>query len=188
MENNNNNPIDMRSVIRGAIEEFVRSEQVKAEPAYKAELLEERKRREQLEGKMNELVQENQRTRLAAEESDRSATIRSELQRLGVAKVDLAYRVVRDDIQRTEDGRLIAKTEHGNVPIKDFLTQFVNDNPELLPARISGGSGIVSPTKAAPVSGGGFDIDKIRPGMNPEELERIRQEISRLAQQTMRGQ
>ena len=90
---------DLRSVIRGAIEEFVRAEQVKAEPAYKAELLEERKRRELLEQRMNDLVQENQRTRRAAEEAERSSTIRSELQRLGVAKIDLAYKAVRDDIQ-----------------------------------------------------------------------------------------
>ena len=36
---------DLRAIIRGAIEEFVRAEQTKAEPAYKVELLEERKRR-----------------------------------------------------------------------------------------------------------------------------------------------
>ena len=41
------------------IEEFVQAEQVKAEPAYKAELLDERKRREDLEKRVNELVQEN---------------------------------------------------------------------------------------------------------------------------------
>ena len=67
MEQQNKESLDIRSIIRGAVEEFVRTEQVKAEPAYKAELLEERKRREQLEQKMNDLVQENQRTRLAAD-------------------------------------------------------------------------------------------------------------------------
>jgi hypothetical protein len=30
---------ELHSIIRGVIEEFVRAEQVKAEPAYKAELL-----------------------------------------------------------------------------------------------------------------------------------------------------
>jgi len=187
MEEPKNDGLDVRSIIRGAIEEFVKAEQHKAEPAYKAELMEERKRREQLEVKMNELLHENQRTRQMAEETERSATIRGELQKLGVAKVDLAYRIVRDDIQRTEDGRLVAKTDHGPLPMKEYLTQFVNENPELLPARIAGGSGMASAQKPAP-SGGGFDLDKIRPGMNPEELERVRQEISRLASQTLRGQ
>jgi hypothetical protein len=70
--------------------------------------------------------------------------------------------------------------------MKDYLSQFVNDNPELLPARIAGGSGMGSVQKTAP-SGGGIDLDKIRPGMNPEELERVRQEISRFASQSLRG-
>ncbi len=186
MEEQKADSIDIRSVIRGAIEEFVRAEQVKAEPAYKAELIEERKRREQLETRVNELVQENQRSRKVADDADRNAAIRAELQRLGVAKVDLAYRVVRDDVHRAEDGRLIAKTDQGPMPLKEYLSQFVNENPELLPARIAGGSGMSSAQKTAP-SGGGFDLDKIRPGMNPEELDRVRQEISRLANQTIRS-
>ena len=186
MEENKNDGMDLRLIIRGAIEEYVKSEQVKSEPAYKTELLEERKRREQLEGRLNELVHENQRTRKMAEEAERSATIRAELQRLGVAKVDLAYRVVRDDVERTEDGRLVGKTDQGAVPLKDYLSHFVNENPELLPARIAGGSGMGSVQKTAPV-GGGIDLDKIKPGMNPEDLERVRQEISRLANQTLRG-
>ena len=86
----------MRAVVRGAMEEFLKQEHTKAEPAYKAELVEERRRREQLEQRVNELVQENQRSRQVAEEAERSSAIRAELQRLGVAKVDLAYRVVRD--------------------------------------------------------------------------------------------
>jgi hypothetical protein len=187
MEDNIKDGLDIRNVIRGAIEEFVRAEQTKAEPAYKIELLEERKRREQLESRVNELIQENHRSRQLADEADRSSTIRAELQKLGVAKVDLAYRVVRDDVQRAEDGRLVAKTDNGPVSLRDYLTQFVNENPELLPARIAGGSGMGSAQKTVP-SGGGLDLDKIRPGMNPEELERVRQEISRLANQTLRGQ
>ena len=57
---------DLRPIIQGVIEEFVRAQQVKAEPAYKAELLDERKRREDLERRMNDLVQENQRSRQMA--------------------------------------------------------------------------------------------------------------------------
>jgi len=186
MEDQKVEGVDLRSIIRGAIEDFVRAEQTKAEPAYKAELLEERKRREQLEQRMNELVHENQRSRKAAEEAERGSAIRAELQKLGVAKVDLAYRVVRDDIQRTEDGRFVAQSEHGPQSMKEYLAQFVNENPELLPARIAGGSGMGSVQKPAP-SGGGIDLDKIRPGMSPEDLDRVRLEISRLAGQSLRG-
>lgn len=172
--------------MRGVIDEFVQAQRQKAEPAYKAELLEERKRREQLESRVNELIQENTKTRQAAEEADRGATIRAELQRLGVSKIDLAFRAVKDDIVRSDDGRLIARGGQGDLGLKDYLTHFVNENPELLPARISGGSGMTPAQKSGPAPSG-FDLDKIRPGMNPEELERVRQEISRLASQTLRG-
>lgn len=177
---------ELRSIIRGVIEEFVRAEQAKAEPAYKAELLDERRRREELEHRMDDLVQENERSRQIAEEAERSSAIRSELQRLGVAKVDLAYRAVKDDIQRNEEGRLTAKGGQGEVPVREYLANFVQENPELLPARITGGSGMASGPKAAP-SAGAVDLEKLRPGMNAEDLDKARQEISRVANQTLRG-
>jgi len=186
MDDTKNEGPELRTLIRGVIEEFVQAEQVKAEPAYKAELLDERKRREDLEKRVNDLVQENHRSRQMAEEAERSSSIRSELQRLGVAKVDLAYRAVKDDVQRREDGQLIARSGPGEVPLRDYLKQFVQDNPELLPARIAGGSGMGSGSKAIPTTGA-FDLDKIRPGMSPEELEKVRQEVSRVASQALRG-
>lgn len=179
--------IDVRAVIRDAIEEFVKLERTRSEPVYKTELTEERKRREQLEQRVNELIEENSRSRALAEEVERASNIRGELQKLGVAKLDLAYRAVKDDIYRGEDGRLLARTDTGELPARDYLTHFVNDNPELMPARIAGGSGATAPGKPASKAGVTLDLDKIRPGMNPEELDRIRQEISRVASQTMRG-
>jgi hypothetical protein len=180
--------MNIRDVVRGAIQEFINLEQSKAEPAYKVELMEERKRREHLETRVNELVEENRRSRMIAEEVERGASIRSELQRLGVAKVDLAFKAVKDDIVRGEDGRLVAMGSQGEMAVREYLTQFVNENPELLPARIAGGSGASSTHKAAPVSTGvGFDLDKIRPGMSAEDLERVRQEISRVASQSIRS-
>ena len=130
---------------------------------------------------------ENQKTRAAAEEAERSATIRAELQKLGVAKVDLAFRAVKEEITRSEDGRLIARGGNGEVGLKDYLTQFVAENPELLPARMAGGSGAGAPSKTASGGGSGVSLDQIRPGMSPEELQRVREEISRVAAQTLRG-
>ncbi len=186
MEEAKTDGTELRSLIRGVIEEFVHAEQVKAEPAYKAELLDERKRREDLEKRVNDLVRENVHSREMAEEAERSSSIRAELQRLGVAKVDLAYRAVRDDVRRRDDGQLIARNGPEELPLRDYLKQFVQDNPELLPARITGGSGMGSGSKAASNTGG-FDLDKIRPGMSPEELEKVRQEVSRVASQALRG-
>jgi hypothetical protein len=176
----------VRTIVRETIEEFLRKEQAKTEPAYKNELLEERKRREQLERRLNELVEENKRSRQMAEEADRSAAVRSELQRLGVAKVDVAFKAVRDDVYRGEDGRLLAKGDEGEQSLKEYLVHFLGDNPEFLPARISGGSGAATAQKV-PTAAPNVDLDRIRPGMSAEETERIRQEIVRVASQAFRG-
>jgi hypothetical protein len=178
---------DIRTIIREALEEYTRREASKAEPAYKNELMEERKRREQLERRVNELIQENARSRQAADEADRNATIRAELQRLGVAKVDLAFKAVKDEVRRAEDGRLVAAGENGVVSLRDYLTQFVNENPEFLPARNLGGTGITAGQRAPAPAGPTVDLDKIKPGMSPEELEKVRQEIARIASQTLGG-
>ena len=79
------------------------------------ELAEERRRREGLEKRV--------------EEAERGSAIRAELQKLGVAKLDLAYKAVKDEVPR-EAGEM-----------KEFLVKFVGENPELLPARLAGGSG-----------------------------------------------
>jgi hypothetical protein len=179
--------LDLSAVVRQVVEEFARNEQARDEPAYRTELAEERKKREGLERRLNELVEENRRSRAVAEESERHSSIRTELQRLGVGKVDLAFRAVRDDVVRNEEGHLVARTEGGEVPVKEFLAGFVNSNPEFLPARISGGSGVTANQKAPGAGGTAVDIDKIRPGMSREEMERVRQEILRVASQTLRG-
>ena len=179
---------DVRNVVRHVIEEFMRAEQSKAEPAYKAELVEERKRREALESRLNQLVEENRQARATAEQVDRYSQIKSELQRLGVAKLDLAFKAVKDDIVRTEDGRLVASDGVDHRPVQDYLRKFVEENPELLPARIAGGSGASSTTRnAVSTASSAVDIDKIKPGMSRDEMERVRQEVARLASQALRG-
>lgn len=153
----------LRDVVRAVVEEFA---------AVKS-----------LEARVNELVAENQRARAKAEEAERSAAIRAELQRIGVAKIDLAYRAVKDDIYRSEDGRLRAQ---GGAEMRDYLAQFVGENPELMPARVSGGSG-ASAGQRSGTERGTVELDQIRPGMSAEELDRARQEVARVAQQTLRG-
>ncbi|HYP12581.1 MAG TPA: hypothetical protein VEQ63_01550 [Bryobacteraceae bacterium] len=177
---------ELRTTVRSVIEEFLRLDQAKTEPAYKLELLEERKKREQMEARLNELVEENRRTRVAAEEMERTTTIRTELQKLGVAKVDLAFRAVKDDIVRNEDGRLVVRTDSGELPAKEYLSKFLGENPELMPGRIPGGSGAGPGHKSASTNAG-VDLDKIRPGMSADELERVRQEIARIAGNAIRG-
>ena len=177
--------IDIQSIVRQAIQEYANAEQAKSEPAHQAELLEERKRREQLERRVNELVEENKRSRQVAEEAERSSAVRAELQRLGVAKIDLAFRAVQDGVVRTPDGRLVARGDHGEMPVKDYLTAFVSENPEFLPARIAGGTGMTTTLKAPATGRESIELEKIRPGMSAEEMQRVREEIVRVASQTL---
>lgn len=178
---------DVQAIVKQAIQEFLQEQQAKSEPAYKTELVEERRRREQLERRLNEVEEESKRSRQAAEQAERSSAIRAELQRLGVAKVDLAYRAVQDDVFRGEDGRLLARSENGEVPLKEYLANFVGDNPEFLPARIAGGSGITAAHKAPREGVESVDLEGIRPGMSSEDMERVRKEILRVASQNLRG-
>jgi hypothetical protein len=177
---------DVRGMIRNVIEEFLTTERRKAEPAYKAELLDERKRREQLERQVNQLVEENQKAKKFAEESDRNVQIRSELQRLGVTKIDLAHKAVRDDIQRTPEGTLVARTAEGEMTAKDYLTRFVQENPEFLPARIAGGSGMTTTPRHS--GGSSIELESIRPGMSPEDMQRVRDQIAQVALQAWKGE
>ena len=104
-----------------------------------------------------------------------------------MTKVDLAFRAVKDDVKRSEDGRLVAPSESGTIGLREYLTQFVSENPEFLPARNLGGSGITAGQRNPSPAGSSIDLDKIKPGMSPEELEKVRQEIARIASQTLGG-
>ena len=66
-----------------------------------------------------------------ADEAERSAAVRAELQRQGVAKLDLAYKAIRDEIQRGEDGKLIGIVSIGDL-VKDIICeqQFIIDQLE----------------------------------------------------------
>ena len=178
--------IDVQSLVQRAISEYVRQDSTRREPALKAELQEERRKREGLEKRLNQMAEENRKSREIADQAERSSKIKSELQALGVAKVDLAYKAVEDNIQRTEDGRLVARNESGEVGLREYLGNFVHENPEFLPARIPGGTGVVATPRAtqgrAPV-----DIEFISPTMSSEDKERVRQEILRVASQGPRN-
>jgi len=176
-----------QSGVREIIQEFLKAQRSNDEPAYKAELLDERRRREQLEQRVNELIEENRQSKQRAEEAERSSAIRSELQRLGVSKPELAFKIVKDEITRSEDGTLVARGPNGEVQMGEHLARFLAENPEFLPARISGGSGTSINARGGGAGSAMLDIEKIRPGMDPEEMQRMRHEIARIASQTLRG-
>ena len=132
---------DLEGIVKKAISEFRRHTSEEEDAVLKGKLREERRRREELERRLNEMRQENRRTRQQAEESERNLQIRDALREFGVQKTDLAFRLVKDEIFRTEEGDLYADSEGERIPYREYLKRFVSENPEFLPPRITGGSG-----------------------------------------------
>lgn len=131
----------------------------------------ERKEREKLHA---QLVEKERR----AEETDRYSKIRTLLAESKATKVDLAFKAVKDDIYRGEDGELYAKLKGEDVPAGDYVAGFLKENPEFLPPRIAGGAGS-SPNRNA--SGAReVQLEDIKPGASPEVLEAARKKVSEL--------
>lgn len=173
------NELGIKRLIQEAVSDLLVEREKKSEPAHKAELEFEKKKRESLERKLNELIDENSRNKAIAEAMERETAVKSELQRLGVQKLDLAFKVVKDDIYRSPEGQIQAKSREGAVGLGDYLKKFLDENPELLPARNLSGSGAVGGSKQPAASS--IDLDSIRPGMSQEEMARVRREIARVA-------
>ena len=172
---------DLEDMVRRAIGEYMRQSAEREEPVLKNKLGEERRRREGLERKLNEAQEENRRASRRSDQVNRHSQIRSVLQELGVRKVDLAFKLVKDDVFRAEDGELYANVEGKQVPYDDYLTSFVSENPEFLPPRIAGGAGAAAGTEDR--LGPGFDLNRIRPGMSREDAVEAWREVARLTGQ-----
>jgi hypothetical protein len=166
--------------IRAMIGEYMRQREDQQDSDLQAMLGEERRKRESVERQLSELSEENRRTRRQYEQTDRVSRIQSCLQELGVRKVPLALRLVKDEIARGEDGELYAEVKGAQVPYREYLEDFVAENPEFLPPRIAGGSG-ASGGERGEMRGGGIDLNSIRPGMSREELADAWKEVARLA-------
>ena len=103
--------------------------------------------------------------------------IRSELQRLGIAKVDLAFRAVKmkSCAPRTDAcwPAALDRQVHAGVSVQ------LRAGESGTAARDRGGSGAQSPARnASHGETAGIELEKIKPGMNKEDLDRVRQEIS----------
>src|SRR5580658_8711072 len=111
----------IEQTVAQALTQFQERQKAQSDPPetmLHSELSQERKKRETLERRVNELIEEGRRAREAAEQAERYASIKSELQQLGVTKVDLAFKYVRDDVRRYGD-KLVAQTDDGLVPLHD---------------------------------------------------------------------
>ena len=170
---------ELEGLVRKAVAKF-RRHASEDDGDLKGKLREERRRREELERRLSEVRQENRRAHQQAEQSERHVEIRDTLRELGVQKTDLAFRLVKDEIFRTDEGDLYADLEGERLPYREYLKRFVSDNPEFLPPRIAGGSGATG-VERKDFSTPGIDLEQIRPGMSREKLAQAWKEVARLA-------
>ena len=82
---------------------------------------------------------------------------------------------------RTEDGRLVARGESGEMGVKDYLAEFRERESGVSAGADFRRIGRDFGPEGAGRRRGGVDLDKIKPGMSREEMERVRQEIIRVA-------
>ncbi len=158
------------------------AEEVASEPKerrYRDELEKERRERRQLQQQLEELQSENRRQRKQSEEAERLALIREGLESRGVAKSNLALRLVKEDVARDEEGRLHGSIEGSRVPLAEYLDRFLAENPEFLPPRITGGSGVAG-RGTRELTASGVDLESIQPGMSREETRAAWKEVARL--------
>jgi hypothetical protein len=136
-----------------------------------------------LEKQLAELRVAAEGYRAKADAAERDSVVREELRRLGVTNVELGFRAVREDVVRRDDGSVVGRTAGGEVGLVEYLAKFVEANPELLPARRLGGSGSVGAGRGE--EGSVMDVDSIRPGMDPAEMERARREVARVISRSL---
>jgi hypothetical protein len=136
-----------------------------------------------LERQLVELKAAAEGYRAKADAAERGSVVREELRRLGVTNVELGFRAVREDVVRRDDGSLVGRTAGGEIGLGEYLAKFVEANPELLPARRLGGSGSVGAGRVE--EGSVMDVDSIRPGMDPGEMERARREVARVISRSL---
>lgn len=170
----------MKKLIEDVVREFHAAQGKQQEPVYRAELAEERRQRKEMERQLRDLVEENRRAKERAEQVETASFIKGELQKLGVNKVELAFKAIKDDVQKDSSGLYSARSAKGTQSLEEYLRSFVEENPELLPARNVTGTGGQSSGRRANTQVG-LELESIRPGMSQDELAKARLEIARVA-------
>ncbi len=153
-----------------------------AEKRLLAQLQREQRERAKLARRMEKLEAHALAKEKQAEERERQAAIRSELAGLSVTKTDAAFKIIRDDIYRGEDGKLYAKNAEGDeVPLKEYVAGWLKGFPEFQPPRTAGGTGATGGSRQDSSAAGTVTLEDIRPGMKPEEKQRVYRRIAELA-------
>lgn len=133
-----------------------------------------------LEKQVADLKAENDKRAEDLKREKRSSTLTTELGKLGIMpdRLKSAMRAVDPDIKFAEDGSLVGEDD---TPVTEYLATWIKGNDHFLPPRQVGGAG---------ASGGQRgrgekppQLEDIKPGMKPEDMQRVREQIASLLKQ-----
>lgn len=108
-------------------------------------------------------TEKSERVRLAKESTVRDALSGYKFRKKTDA--DIAFKILNSEVEYDEDGNLIGE----NLPLEAFVKKAMEERFDSLIAADPAKGG-ASAKSGAPRSTGGFDLDKIKPGMTAEEL------------------
>lgn len=116
-------------------------------------------------------------TEAKAKEERRRSLIRAEIAKhsLNPDSVDDAERYFRDEVRYTDDGSLVGGSDEQ--PLTEFVASVVEKKATWQPPRSVGGAGATAGNRRQPA----VDLNDIKPGMKPEDLARVREQLSRVA-------
>jgi hypothetical protein len=121
-----------------------------------------------LTAKLEEKEKAIESERVARLESERKSAIKdamSGIQFRDKLHSDLFYKAVNGDIVRNEDGELVAKTDAGDLPVKDYITEMAGNMDGFLAPKGAGGTGATVGGKATKNV---VSMDDLKPGMSKE--------------------
>lgn len=120
-----------------------------------------------------------------AEEKERHSLIRTELGKFQFAKengIDAAFKVLGPDIKRNDASELVGPNDE---PLGEYIaSQLTTAYDFMLAPKQVGGSGATNGKGRGPAP---VQLEDIKPGMKPEDLARVRQEIARVAAEALQG-
>jgi hypothetical protein len=138
------------------------------DPRTNAEIYKLSKANNELSQRLAQIEQEREEANTRAETSDRAATVQGALNKYQWANDDsreMALSYVGSKVQRAEDGSLVA----GDLPLAQFVEQYLGRVPNMLAPRQIGGSGASSGNgRSKPLS-----MEDITPDMAPEKRQEI---------------
>lgn len=139
-----------------------------SDPAINAQLQALSRRVEQAEKKSVDLEKERDSERQNRLETERLSMIRTEIGALPTFRNESLKQMFFDAnhgrIKRDEEGNLIAETDKGPLPMKDFLRTQAESSPELFIPKGSGGSG------ANKGNGAGFSPSRVAIALSNGEM------------------